>query len=165
MVVATAVDGNVSNIALYTSVDRQNFQSPKFPPYLKVPSEGYTVLESNTGGVFIDVLQTNSSDKAYGMLFKSNEKGEFMSLALSHTNHGSNGNGVDFQHVPGISGLSIANVVINTRYLDSTHPNIQKLVQTVFTFDDSSTWKSLSAPSVDSRGSPVTCSGTKVTVM
>ncbi|KAJ3362915.1 vacuolar protein sorting/targeting protein PEP1, partial [Kappamyces sp. JEL0680] len=142
MMVAT---GEVTDPVLKTSIDGQSFKRASFPP-VSFQRLGFTVLESHSEGVYLDLLQNMVLGSEYGMLFKSSENGESFSKSLSFTNRGSNGK-VDFAKLPGIAGIAIANVVTN---IGTVGAGSKKIVQSRISFNDGATWGALNAPERDS---------------
>ncbi|KAI8902073.1 hypothetical protein BC833DRAFT_521459 [Globomyces pollinis-pini] len=147
MLVAT---NDVTNPVLYSSVNGQTFAEVKFPPAISLEKTSFTVLGSNTNGIFLDIAQTSKFGHEYGILFKSNSNGEFFSRVLDHTNRGTNGK-VDFQKFPGVDGVAIANVIA------SSGTQEKKIITSIISFDDGSMWTDLRAPEVDSNNEPLTC--------
>lgn len=82
-----------SGPTIYTSVDGQTFIEATFPPASSFVKKGMTILKSETGGVFLDISQSSVKGAEYGILFKSNENGDFFSKSLANTNRGFNGKG------------------------------------------------------------------------
>ncbi|KAJ3262293.1 vacuolar protein sorting/targeting protein PEP1 [Boothiomyces macroporosus] len=138
-----------SDPVLVSSVDGQTFTAVSFPPDVSPKKTGFTLLDSPTGGIFIDIAQTNKHGLEYGMLFRSNEKGDYFSKVLENTNRNSESK-VDFQKMPGIPGIAIANKVKNIGSAD-------KDVESVITFDNGLTWSSIIAPEKDSTGKTIEC--------
>ena len=52
------------------------------------------MLDSNTGGVFLDIAQSQFFLEEYGSLFKSNSNGTFYSRVLSNSNRNERGLGI-----------------------------------------------------------------------
>lgn len=163
ILMAAAVEGTLNNITLFTSTDGHKFVTPKFPPSHVIKSKAFTLLPSETGGVFLDVVQNDYLNREYGlifynrrMLYKSNEDGDFFSRVLSNSNRGANAK-VDLEHIPGIRGLLVANIVSNSRLVSQGSP---KRIESLISFDDTSSWRAIAAPLTDSLGNPITCIGT-----
>ncbi|KAJ3319416.1 vacuolar protein sorting/targeting protein PEP1 [Blyttiomyces sp. JEL0837] len=89
-------------LRLLISTDGETFVEAKFPPNLKVEKNAFTILESNSGGVYMDVLQ--NTDQLYGSLFKSNSNGTFFSRILDHSNRKTHGI-ADIEKMKGIPGV------------------------------------------------------------
>ncbi|KAL2911737.1 vacuolar protein sorting/targeting protein PEP1 [Polyrhizophydium stewartii] len=148
MVVAVAGTSASASPRLMVSTDGQKFVDAKFPPNVKLDNNGFVVLDSNTGGIFVDSIE-GSHD--YGTLFKSSEDGQFFSKSLPFTHRGGARNLVDFEKVQGIPGIILANVVGRPNTAQSGK------AQTVMSYDDGSTWVSLTAPTLDSTGARMDC--------
>ncbi|CAG8491270.1 16400_t:CDS:10 [Acaulospora colombiana] len=136
MAVATEKNGQ---LCLFVSVNGTNFNEAKFPPDVKIDKKAYTLLQSNTGSIFLDAYQSFEYNAEYGSLFKSNGDGTFFSLSLENTNRNGYGN-VDFEKVRGMDGIILANVVSNTLELKK---GVSKKIVTMISFDDGSTWERL----------------------
>jgi hypothetical protein len=153
MLVAT---NEIADPILFSSIDGQQFKKVSFPPNIKLQKNSFTLVPSKEGGVYLDIAQSVGSGIEYGILFKSNQNGQFFSRILANSNRGS-GNEVDFQKFPGLEGISIANTVTNAEYLSSGVP---KNIASLISFDDGSTWASITAPKVDVNNNPIDCTGT-----
>ncbi|RHZ50479.1 hypothetical protein Glove_498g22 [Diversispora epigaea] len=125
-------------LILYISLDGENFAEAQFPPDVNVEKQVYTLLQSNTGSVFLDVYRSLAFNAEYGALFKSNGNGTFFSLSLESTNRNSVGN-VDFEKVQGMDGIILANIVSN---IDEVKSKGKKVISEI-SFDDGSTWNRL----------------------
>ncbi|KAJ3036248.1 vacuolar protein sorting/targeting protein PEP1 [Rhizophlyctis rosea] len=139
MVVAQETGGDLK---LLVSTQGEVYKEAVFPPNLKINKNSFTVLESSTGSIFLDVGQSSLQGKEYGMLFKSNFNGTYYSKMLDFTNRNSAGE-VDFEKIQGINGIILANKVTNAVSSGS------KAVASVMSFDDGATWTSIPAPKYD----------------
>ncbi|KAJ3053123.1 vacuolar protein sorting/targeting protein PEP1 [Rhizophlyctis rosea] len=148
MVVAVETSGGLK---LLVSTNGEKYVEAKFPPNLKLEKNSFTVLESTTGGIFLDVSQSGSRTKDYGILFKSNYNGTYYSKVLEFTNRQSGGE-VDFEKIQGINGIILANNVSNAATIGSSKP-----VTSVMSFDDGATWKFIEAPNTDAKGGKIDC--------
>ncbi|KAJ8324131.1 vacuolar protein sorting/targeting protein PEP1 [Batrachochytrium dendrobatidis] len=154
MLVDTIIDGSHASTGsltskLMVSTDAQQFIETKFPPGVSVSHSRFTILESTTGGVFLDAEMTAVDNGRSGVMFKSNENGEYFSKVLGKTHRSDRGR-VDFEKINEIPGIIITNVVFG--------PLGQKeAIQTRMSFDDGSSWSSLVAPEVDSTGARIVC--------
>ncbi|KAF0396202.1 Oligoxyloglucan reducing end-specific cellobiohydrolase [Gigaspora margarita] len=137
MAVATEYRGQ---LFLSTSMNGKDFSEVSFPPNIDVDKKAYTILQSTTGSVFLDVVNSSQSGEEYGSLFKSDSTGVRYSLILDDTNRNNVGN-VDFEKVQGmVDGIILANVVNNTQELIE---GTKKKVISKISFDDGSTWERL----------------------
>ncbi|ORY36459.1 Oligoxyloglucan reducing end-specific cellobiohydrolase [Rhizoclosmatium globosum] len=129
--------GDGSGTKLVVSSDGKTFVETEFPPGLEVEHDGFTVLESRTNGIFLDMGQSRNVGHEYGHLFKSNSNGTYYNRILENTNRNDRGI-VDFEKMKGIPGVILAN-------------------QSLISFDDGSTWSTLKAPETDSEGNSYSC--------
>ncbi|TPX69836.1 hypothetical protein SpCBS45565_g02188 [Spizellomyces sp. 'palustris'] len=144
-----------SELKLLVSVNGQDFVAAQYPPNTKIEKNAFTVLQSTTSGVFLDVGQSTRENAEYGTLFKSNQNGTYYSRMLENTNR--NGHGmVDFEKMQGVEGIILGNVVINVNEL---YGAISKKLRSTISFDDGSTWKPIAAPSFDANGKALDCKG------
>ncbi|KAJ1564652.1 vacuolar protein sorting/targeting protein PEP1, partial [Nowakowskiella sp. JEL0078] len=77
-------------VLLVTS-DAVKFNEAVFPPNIKVEKNGFTMLQSTTGGIFMDVSQNDEYGTEFGTLFESTEDGIYYSRSLQFTNRDSRG--------------------------------------------------------------------------
>ncbi|KAI8915699.1 hypothetical protein EDD86DRAFT_196660 [Gorgonomyces haynaldii] len=155
IMVAAVIESDAKIPTLYTSINGQKFVKAKFPPSMELSARGYTLLNSRTGGVFLDVVASSDAGREFGNLFKSNEEGQFFSRSLPYSNRGSNQK-VDLEQMPGIQGVLLANRVMNAQVLGS---GVSKAIESLISYDDASTWQSLVPPVQDSKGIPYHCQG------
>ncbi|KAJ3276766.1 vacuolar protein sorting/targeting protein PEP1 [Terramyces sp. JEL0728] len=147
--VMIAATNTASSPILYSSYNGIKFSLVNFPPEVDSKQNGFALLDSVTGGIFIDIAQTNKKGLEYGNLFKSNDKGTYFSKILENTNRNSESK-VDFQKIPGIPGIALANTVKNVG-------SSEKLIESLVTFDNGATWSKVLAPEKDSAGQPIEC--------
>jgi len=136
---------------LYISTDGELFEEAQFPPNFKVPDTGFTILESKTGKIFMDIFTRQTLGSEHGYLFMSSSNGTRFSPCLENTNRNSYGY-VDFEKMIGIPGIAMANIVGNPDSYERS-----KMVQTVMSFNDGSTWDFVKAPTEDSFGKKFDC--------
>lgn len=154
MVVA-AVGSRLDEMHLQVSMDGKNFAEAVFPPDVHVSMNGYTVLESGTGTIMLDVLTNNFRGREWGTLFISNANGTFYTTSVQNTNRSPAGY-VDYEKVLGIEGAAIVNQVSNSKevMLGST-----KKLQTLITYNDGGHWSQLIAPTTNINGVSFGCVG------
>jgi hypothetical protein len=131
-----------SELKLFVSRDGDLFNQAEFPESFKIPELGYTVLESTTGFIYLDVYMDRVHN--YGTLFLSNSDGLKYTQSLAATNRDTRGF-VDFEKVQGIKGVALINEIVNLDAVKTGH-GISKEIQTKLTIDDGATWKLLKSP-------------------
>ncbi|KAG0309339.1 vacuolar protein sorting/targeting protein PEP1 [Dissophora globulifera] len=138
---AVAVEvGN--DFILHISMNGNDFAEAVFPPNIRVDKNGFTVLQSTTGSLVVDVAKTNVAGREHGRLFKSNYNGTYFSLQLDNTNRNAN-QMVDWEKIGGIEGVILANQVINTASLAKDGG---KHIRSLVSFNDGGTWNPIKAP-------------------
>ncbi|GJE98598.1 vacuolar protein sorting/targeting protein [Phanerochaete sordida] len=147
--------GNNGEMLLYVTVDTKNWAKAKFPhaSSATLRENGYTVVESTTHSLAVDVLLQDMS--SIGTLFVSNSNGTFFVESLKDTNRNEMGF-VDFETLYGIEGVGLANVVINAKDVETRRET--KQLQSRITFDDGRTWSRIPPPRLDSSGHRIGCS-------
>ncbi|KAJ3357252.1 vacuolar protein sorting/targeting protein PEP1 [Entophlyctis luteolus] len=143
---------------LKVSTDEIKFLDTQFPPKMDLDYQGFTVFESETNGIFLDVAQNLQMNAEFGHLFKSNSDGTQYSRIMPFSNRNRRGI-VDFERMKGVPGVLLVNTVQNPRDISS-----KKHISTKISFDDGSTWKSIKPPSVDVFGEPISCGSDEVNV-
>ncbi|KAG0226451.1 vacuolar protein sorting/targeting protein PEP1 [Actinomortierella wolfii] len=136
-----AVENN-GDFFLKVSMDGTTFHDAVFPPNMRVEKNGFTVLQSTTGGLVVDVAKSNVQGREHGLLFKSNSDGTYYSLQLENSNRNSQ-QLVDWEKIGGIEGVILANQVINTHSLARDG---EKHIQTLISFNDGAMWNPIPAP-------------------
>ncbi|KAL0080134.1 hypothetical protein F4703DRAFT_1905796 [Phycomyces blakesleeanus] len=141
MSVASSVKGALS---MYVSTNGKTFTEAQFPPNQYIDRNTFTVLQSTTHAVLLNVFKSVTYGKAHGALYKSNEDGTLYHLSLDNTNGDATGF-VDFEKMQSIDGVILANQVYNADELLGNR-DVAKLVRTMITWDDGGHWQPLSAP-------------------
>ncbi|KAJ3357163.1 vacuolar protein sorting/targeting protein PEP1 [Kappamyces sp. JEL0680] len=152
--IVTVPDANTKEVDLQVSMNGIDFQSALFPQSFVV-HDGYTVLQSNTGNVFLHVIQSIIAGSEFGTLVKSNWNGLSYHKALDFVNQNRQGY-VDFEKVEGINGTIVLNQISNTEELPRGK---SKRLVTKMSYDDGETWSFLKAPTLDSGKKPYVCKG------
>ncbi|KAK3827592.1 MAG: hypothetical protein J3Q66DRAFT_393923 [Benniella sp.] len=138
-----AVTVEVGNsFVLHVSLNGHDFSPAVFPPNIRVDKNGFTVLQSTTGALVLDVAKSTVAGREYGRLFKSNSEGTQFSLQLDNTNRNIK-QLVDWGKIGGIEGVILANQVIN---IDSLARDGAKHVRTLVSFNDGGSWAPIRAP-------------------
>jgi hypothetical protein len=143
-------------LTLQISLDGLRFARAAFPPQTKLEKRAFTVLDSNTGSVFLHGTTHGNAGSEWGALFRSNWNGTFFTLTLEHVNRNSKGY-VDFEKMLGLDGVAVANVVSNP---DQAPISGVKQIQTRITHNDAGRWKPLTPPTRDSLGHAYDCTDT-----
>ncbi|KAJ7230698.1 vacuolar protein sorting/targeting protein 10 [Mycena pura] len=139
-----ASDGDM---LLYVTVDTKTWAKAQFPQASssRLRENAYTLVESTTHSLAVDVVLQDQ--RTMGTLFVSNSNGTFFVQSLRDTNRNEMGF-VDFERIYGVEGIGIANVVANPNDVEGR--GAPKLLKSLITFDDGSSWQPLRAPSKDS---------------
>lgn len=146
-----------TQLKLMVSVDGLTFAETQFPPYLSLQKNGFTLLDSHPGVVFLDVAGNLRHGQEQGNLFVSNSNGTFFTQALKNTNRNARGL-VDYERVISVDGVVLANRVLNPT---GTNTGDKKQVGSVVSFDNGATWNEWRAPAKDSAGNAYRCPGSK----
>jgi Sortilin, neurotensin receptor 3, len=125
--------GNEGEMLLYVTVDGKTWAKAQFPhsSSAKLKENGYTLLESTTHSLAVDVVLHEMM--ATGTLFTSNSNGTFFVESLKDTNRNDMGM-VDYERIYGVDGVGMANVVMNP--VDVESRGAQKRLKTYITYDD-----------------------------
>jgi hypothetical protein len=115
--------------------------------------EGYTVLDSSTGNIFLHMISSTILGAEFGTIFKSNVNGTNFRKSIEQVNQNRNGY-VDFEKLSGINGSMIINKITNLEQVSKKDP---KNLQSMISFDDGLNWKNLEAPKDDSLGKTYKC--------
>jgi hypothetical protein len=99
--------------------------------HVKLTCSAYTVVESSTHSIAVDILTSPSAN--IGTLFVSSSEGTYFVEALADTNRNEYGI-VDYETLVGLDGIGIANVVANREEVVGW--NEVKKLKSVITFDD-----------------------------
>ncbi|EJD41407.1 Oligoxyloglucan reducing end-specific cellobiohydrolase [Auricularia subglabra TFB-10046 SS5] len=141
--VAALKSPQTGEMTLYVTTDTKNWAQARFPHASNsaLRENGYTVVESTTHSLGVDVLlHTNAN---IGNFFISNSNGTYFVESLKDTNRNDAGF-VDFENIVGVEGVGLANVVANAREVEAGRA--QKRIRSKITFDDGSSWADLVAP-------------------
>ncbi|KAF7724908.1 vacuolar protein sorting/targeting protein PEP1 [Apophysomyces ossiformis] len=132
------------DLALYVSVNGKTFAEAQFPPNQYIDRNTFTVLQSTTHSILLNIFKSVGFSKAYGTLYKSNENGTFYHQSLPDTNGDARGF-VDFEKMQSIDGIILANQVTNANDL-ALGRETTKRVRTMITWDDGGHWEPLQPP-------------------
>jgi Sortilin, neurotensin receptor 3, len=117
---------------LYVTEDGQTWSRALFPHGHGLRQNAYTIVESTSHSILVDVL--TDTDSASGTLFTSNSNGTYFVRSLEHTNRNSLGI-VDFEKLENVEGVALANVVSNWEDVEGSR-GAEKRLKTKITFDD-----------------------------
>ncbi len=153
-VAATLKEDN--SMEAFVSVNGVDFAKVQFPHDIAVTRQtAYTILKVNSKQIFMHVTTNPIEGEQYGALLKGNYNGTMYVTSIRHVNRDDHAF-VDFESVQGLEGISLLNIVTNVKELESKKGRDKKL-RTLITHNDGATWKSLSAPLVDSKGKKYKC--------
>ncbi|KAI8971058.1 hypothetical protein BDB01DRAFT_854995 [Pilobolus umbonatus] len=141
MAVASNVKGELT---LFVSIDGKTFAEAQFPPDQYINRNTFTVLQSTTHSILLNIFKSIGYDRAYGALYKSNENGTFYHLSLDNTNGNEYGY-VDFEKMQSVDGIILANQVWNADELNGGASKSKK-VRTMISWDDGGLWLPLTKP-------------------
>ncbi|KAF9130105.1 vacuolar protein sorting/targeting protein PEP1 [Mortierella sp. GBA39] len=130
---------------LHVSTNGYNFAQAHFPPNIRVDKNGFTVLQSTTGALMVDVAKSSAVNREHGRLFKSNSNGTFFSLQLDNTNRNER-QLVDWEKIGGIDGVVLANQLTNPGTMAKDG---KKYIRSLISFNDGAVWNPLRAPQGD----------------
>ncbi|KAF3919799.1 Sortilin [Dactylellina cionopaga] len=149
------VDKEKATLRVAASLDGKTFHEANFPRGFEIPHQhAYTVLESITHAVYLHVTVNDAAGKEYGAILKSNSNGTEYVMSLPNVNRDEAGY-VDFERMQGLEGVALANVVINSKEVDS---GASKKYKSMITHNDGGAWTAIPPPSKDSAGKRYTCS-------
>ncbi|KAJ7034780.1 hypothetical protein C8F04DRAFT_1038299 [Mycena alexandri] len=144
------------SLDLQISFDGVNFATALFPPSMHPESHAYTVLESNTGALFLHMTTSEPPSPYWGSILKSDSNGTYFGLSLENVNRDDRGF-VDFEKMIGLDGIALVNVVVNPQEAVVTG---HKVLQSRITHNDGAAWKPLVPPEEDSLGNKYKCQTT-----
>lgn len=152
--IVAAIEGDT--LKAYVTIDGTNFAAALFPDNFRVgKQQAYTIVDSETGAVFLHVTTNDRDGTEFGAILKSNYNGTSFVLIEEYSNRNIYGY-VDFERVEGLEGIAIINTVKNP---DMAKKGSLKELQSKITFNDGSDWEYLAPPSTDSEGNKYECIG------
>ncbi|CAG8513439.1 13693_t:CDS:10 [Funneliformis mosseae] len=160
--VAAVKDINSLDMKMYVSTDglkwtRALFPNNEGPTHKHAEENAYTILESSTSHLVVDLLSSDSHNT--GNLFFSNSDGTSFVNRLKYTNRNNKGF-VDFEAVQGVGGILLANIVSNHQDVDKGSA-IAKKIQSMISFDDGSSWNFIKPPEKSLDGIDFQCDSKK----
>ncbi|SCZ93735.1 BZ3500_MvSof-1268-A1-R1_Chr6-3g08852 [Microbotryum saponariae] len=144
-------DGSGGEMVLYVTENGDQWSRALFPHGHGLKENAYTIVESTTHSILVDVNSNPLSSS--GTLFTSNSNGTLFVRSLEHTNRNKMGI-VDFEKLVSVEGVAIVNTVSNPQGVEAGE---EKSLKTRITFDDGARWSLLKAPSTDNEGKKVKC--------
>jgi hypothetical protein len=154
-IVLAGKDEESKELRAYASLDGKLFEQAHFPyNFQDGHANEYTVLDSSTHAVNLFVLTEDGSDQQHGSIIKSNSNGTSYVLSASKVNCDENMY-VDFEKVPGIEGVTIINVVADTK------EEKKKKLQTKISHNDGTEWAYLAPPRKDVDGNSYECASSR----
>lgn len=155
LVVAEIENGGES-LKSFSTVDGVVWAHAKFPHDFSVKSEqAYTVMRSNSKSIYLHVTTSVERGREYGSILKSNSNGTSYVDTEDYVNRDVTGF-VDFEHIDGLEGVSLINVVSN---VDAVNKGENKLLKSKITHNDAGEWAYITPPLVNSKGEKYSCSG------
>ncbi|GAA5912886.1 vacuolar protein sorting/targeting protein 10 [Sporobolomyces salmoneus] len=136
---------------LYVSENGVDWSRAQFPHGHGLTENAYTIVESTSHSLLIDVNSSPTSSS--GTLFTSNSNGTYFVRSLENTNRNKMGI-VDFEKVLGVEGVAVINTVEN---VDGVEAGQDKELKTRITFDDGGRWNLIKAPAMDNEGRKIKC--------
>ncbi|KAI8911217.1 hypothetical protein DFJ77DRAFT_469221 [Powellomyces hirtus] len=153
-VIAIVQHDTVGHGKVHVSMDGQEWAQAQFSAEDN-SANGYTVLESSTGTIFLATLDSKTARREYGSLYTSNGNGTTFDKRLGAINMNSKGN-ADFEKMQGVEGIALVNQVDNANEVNT---GSSKVIQTLISFNDGVDWKVLTPPAADVNKSPYKCAG------
>ena len=118
-------------VKIKVTLDGKYFAEAKFENGFAV-KDGYTVLDSSTGNIFVHLIRSSNPGNEFGSLFKSNWNGTFYHKTIDYVNQ-NRGGYIDFEKVHGINGTMIINTITN---VDGMQHGEQKELATMLSTND-----------------------------
>ena len=139
--IAAAKAPKTDELAMYVSDDGKTWHRAIFPADSKLKEDAYTVLESTSYSIQVDVM-TVDPPNPMGILFTSNSNGTYFTENIPHTNRNMD-QYVDFEKITGIQGIVLVNVVDNFEEVKAGRGKVQKQLKSQISFDDGRSFKDL----------------------
>lgn len=156
-VVVGKIDEKENNLDALVTVDGTTFAAASFPRDLNIDiDQAFTVLDAESGSIFIHVTTESAKDSELGSILKSNSNGTSYSLTLNNVNRNSMGY-VDYDRIEGMEGTIISNVVSNYQNMKQG-----KQLKTMISHSDGGQWEYITPPQTDSHKKKYKCSGKSI---
>ncbi|QSS60294.1 signal sequence binding protein [Histoplasma capsulatum] len=137
-ILAATKSARTNELALFVTDDASTWHRTEFDGH-RVEEDAYTILESTSYSLQVDVVSTYSS--TIGTLFTSNSNGTYFTRNIKHTNRNLYGF-VDFEKISSIQGIILVNTVKNWEDVEKSN-GVQKKVISKISFDDGRTFQPL----------------------
>ncbi|CCE87193.1 Piso0_005736 [Millerozyma farinosa CBS 7064] len=148
------LDENKKSLKAKITEDGSVFADSKFPANFKIEvEEAYTILDSDTGSIFMHITTSSEHGLEVGAVLKSNSNGTSYVLSLDNVNRNSAGY-VDFNRVDGLEGVILSNTV--------DFVGKEKKLKTQITHNDGAEWAYIPPPKYDSKGKRYSCDVNKL---
>ena len=152
--IIVAAKDSEESLKVDASVDGKTFADAQFPKNFNVQhQQAYTVLDSSTHAVFLNVMVGTREDFEYGTIIKSNSNGTSYVLSVNGVNRNTAGY-VDFEKMAGLEGVAIVNIVENIEDADKGQ---RKKLKTLITHNDGAEWAPLGKPKKNEDGKEYEC--------
>ncbi|KAI0391146.1 Oligoxyloglucan reducing end-specific cellobiohydrolase [Xylariaceae sp. FL0594] len=138
-ILAATSSPNSAEMALFVTDDTEVWHRAVFPQDHPLIQTAYTILESTSYSIQIDVRSSTRASTPMGTLLSSNSNGTYFTRNIEHTNR--NDLYVDFEKVTGIQGVYLVNLVDN--WEDVQKKGAEKKIKTKITFDDGRTFDAI----------------------
>ena len=152
--IIVAAKDSEESLKVDASIDGKTFADAQFPKNFNVQhQQAYTVLDSSTHAVFLNVMVGTREDFEYGTIIKSNSNGTSYVLSVNGVNRNTAGY-VDFEKMAGLEGVAIVNIVENIEDADNGK---RKKLKTLITHNDGAEWVGLGTPKKNEDGKAFEC--------
>lgn len=133
-------------LEMHVSKDGDTWSKAKFPHFYQknFKENSYTILESQSYSLQIDILAHLEYPHYGGISFKSDISGIYFTPIIEHTNRNEKGY-IDFENVQFIDGIILANIIENWREIND-NANFDKKIQSRISFDNGYTWNYIKPP-------------------
>ena len=154
-IVIGRIEEKKQTLAALVTEDGVTFADAAVPHDMNVDiKQAFTILDSESGSMFMHVTTEAKDNFEYGAILKSNSNGTNYALSLDNVNRNTMGF-VDYDRIEGIEGILIANTVENYNDKKAKH----KKLKTQITHNDGGEWNYLVPPTVDSEKKKYKCAG------
>ncbi|KAF9426712.1 vacuolar protein sorting/targeting protein PEP1, partial [Entomortierella beljakovae] len=139
------------DMTLYVSDDAKTWSKARFPQSFALRQDAYTILESTSYSLILDVKA--SPMDTHGTLMVSNSNGSNFAQSIQYTNR-NEGDTVDFEKIQNIDGVYLVNVVDNH---EGSPRMDEKKLRTRISFEAGSNWQYIMPPKTRPDGREHRC--------